>query len=54
MEPHVLLSYDNRPNKAQISLISLIDYTQIIGVTSHFTPLPMGCLVLKIGPIGGK
>jgi hypothetical protein len=42
METHVLLSCDNRPDKGQISLISLIAYTQPIGVTSHFTPLPMG------------
>ena len=42
METHVLLSYDNRPDKEQIGPISLIAYTQPIGVTSHFTPLPMG------------
>ena len=42
MESYVLLSYDNRPDKGQIGPISLIAYTQPIGVTSHFTPLPMG------------
>ena len=42
MEPYVLLSCDNRPNRGQIGPISLIAYTQLIGVTSHFTPLPMG------------
>jgi len=42
MEPYVLLSCDNRSNRGQIGPISLIAYTQLIGVTSHFTPLPMG------------
>ena len=38
MEPHVVLSSENRPNRGQIGPISLIAYTQLIGVTSHFTP----------------
>ena len=54
METHVLLSYDNRPDREQIGPISLIAYPKPIGVTSHFTPLPMWCLVLKMGPIGSK
>ena len=42
MEPYVLLSYDYRPDRGQIGPISLIACTQLIGVTSHFTPLPLG------------
>ena len=38
----MLLSCDNRPNKGQIGPISLIACAQLIGVTSHFTPLPLG------------
>ena len=42
METHVLLSCDNGPDREQIGPISLIAYTQPIGVTSHITPLPAG------------
>ena len=38
----MVLSSENGPNREQIGPISLIGYTQPIGVTSHFTPLPMG------------
>ena len=38
MEPHVVLSSENRPDRGQIGPISLIACAQLIGVTSHFTP----------------
>ena len=42
MEPYGVLSSENRPDRGQIGPISLIACVQLIGVTSHFTPLPMG------------
>ena len=38
----MVLSSENGPDRGQTGPISLIACAQLIGVTSHFTPLPLG------------